>query len=49
VMLALTTNIAIGDCVAPDQRRMRAEFPYFGELYVSTEQVAAPALDVEKR
>jgi hypothetical protein len=49
VMLALTTNSAIGDGVAPDQRRMRAEFPYFGEPYVSTQQVAAPALDVEKR
>jgi hypothetical protein len=33
VMLSLTTNTALGDGVAPDQRRIRAGFPYFGEPY----------------
>src|ERR1700683_4840548 len=33
VMLALTTNTALGDGVAPDRRRIRAGFPYFGEPY----------------
>jgi hypothetical protein len=36
VMLSLTTNTALGDGVTPDQRRMRAEFPYFGEPYTSS-------------
>jgi hypothetical protein len=36
VMLTLTTNTALGDGVAPDQRRIRAEFPYFGEPYASS-------------
>jgi hypothetical protein len=49
VMLALTTNTALGDGVAPDRRRMRAEFPYFGEPYMSTPQVAAPRQDSEKK
>jgi hypothetical protein len=35
VMLALTTNTVLGDGVAPDQRRIRTEFPYFGEPYTS--------------
>ena len=43
VMPTLTTNTALGDGVTPDQRRMRAEFPYFGEPYASTQQVAAAA------
>jgi Domain of unknown function (DUF4331) len=43
VMLTLITNTAIGDGVAPDKRRMRAEFPYFGEPYASTQQVSATA------
>jgi hypothetical protein len=29
VMLSLTTNSALGDGVAPDPARIRAEFPYF--------------------
>ena len=33
VMLALTTNYRARDGVAPDQRHMQAEFPYFGEPY----------------
>ena len=33
VMLALTTTTGLGDGLAPDQRRMRAEFAYFGEPY----------------
>lgn len=28
-MLSLTTNSALGDGVAPDPARIRAEFPYF--------------------
>jgi Domain of unknown function (DUF4331) len=40
VMLALTTNTGLGDGVAPDQRRIRATFPYFGEPYTSSEQGA---------
>ena len=43
VMLTLTTNTALGDGVTPDKRRMQAEFPYFGEPYASTQQVAAAA------
>ena len=41
VMLALTTNTALADGVTPDQRRIRAGFPYFGEPYTSSEQGAA--------
>jgi hypothetical protein len=29
VMLTLVTNTALGDGVAPDQRRIRPEFPHF--------------------
>ena len=43
VMLALTTNTALGDGVAPDKRRMQALFPYFGEPYARTQQVEAAA------
>jgi hypothetical protein len=43
VMLTLTTNTVLGDGVVPDKRRMQAEFPYFGEPYASTQQVAAAA------
>jgi len=49
VMLALTTNTPLGDGVAPDQRRMRAEFPYFGEPYASSQQVAAPMQNSERK
>jgi len=49
VMLALTTNTGLGDGVAPDQRCMRAEFPYFGEPYASTQQVASPAQSSRKK
>jgi hypothetical protein len=49
VMLALTTNTALGDGVVPDKRRMRAEFPYFGEPYASTQQVGTPALGSGKK
>ena len=38
VMLALATNTALGDGVAPDQARVRSEFPYFGPPYTSAEQ-----------
>jgi hypothetical protein len=44
VMLTLATNTALGDGVAPDKGRVRAEFPYFGEAYTSAEQSdVAPA------
>jgi hypothetical protein len=49
VMLALTTNTALGDGVAPDRRRMLAGFPYFGEPYASTQQVTVPRQDSEKK
>ena len=49
VMLTLTINTALGDGVAPDKRRMRAEFPYFGEPYASTQQVSATAQVSEKQ
>jgi hypothetical protein len=39
VMLALVTNTALGDGVSPDQRRIRPEFPYFGEPYASVEHI----------
>jgi hypothetical protein len=39
----------LGDGVAPDQRRIRAEFPYFGEPYASSQQVAPPAQGSEKK
>ena len=39
VMLSLITNTALGDGVAPDRRRTRSEFPYFGEPYSKDEQV----------
>ena len=38
VMLTLATNIPLGDGVAPDRSRMRADFPYFGEPYKPEEQ-----------
>jgi Domain of unknown function (DUF4331) len=43
VMLSLTTNTALGDGVAPDQRRIRSEFPYFGEPYPNSRPPAAGA------
>ncbi|HEV2673017.1 MAG TPA: DUF4331 family protein [Aliidongia sp.] len=38
VMLTLTTNTALGDGVAPDPTRTKAEFPYFGVPYTAAEQ-----------
>ena len=49
VMLALTTNTALGDGVAPDKSRMKAEFPYFGPPYPSTQRVASPVQSSEKK
>ena len=43
VMLSLTTNTALADGVAPDQRRIRAEFPYFGEPYPNSRPPVAGA------
>lgn len=42
VMLSLATNTALGDGVAPDKKRTRPEFPYFGEPYSKAEQVGVP-------
>ena len=49
VMLALTTNTALVDGVAPDKSRMQAEFPYFGPPYPSTQRVASPVQSPEKK
>ena len=38
VILTLASNTALGDGVAPDQRRTRPEFPYFGAPYTLREQ-----------
>jgi hypothetical protein len=38
VMLTLASNRPLGDGVAPDRSRVRAEFPYFGEPYTKAEQ-----------
>jgi hypothetical protein len=35
VILTLATNTALGDGVAPDQRLMRPDFPYFGEPHAT--------------
>jgi Domain of unknown function (DUF4331) len=44
VMLSLATNTALGDGVAPDSRRLRDEFPFFGAPYSTIEQAnLAPA------
>jgi hypothetical protein len=43
VMLSLTTNTALGDGVAPDQRRIRSEFPYFGKPYPDSRPSVAGA------
>jgi hypothetical protein len=48
VILTLATNTPLGDGVAPDKRRVRKDFPYFGEPYTAAEQAgivpaAAPA------
>ena len=38
VILTLATNTALGDGVRPDAKRLRPEFPYFGEPYSRDEQ-----------
>ena len=38
VVLTLATNTALGDGVRPDAKRIRPEFPYFGEPYSGDEQ-----------
>jgi hypothetical protein len=38
VMLTLATNTPLGDGVAPDKKRIRGDFPYFGEPYPTAEQ-----------
>jgi hypothetical protein len=35
-MLSLTSNTALSDGVAPDPKRIRPGFPYFGEPYENT-------------
>lgn len=49
VMLALVTNTALGDGVAPDQRRIRPEFPYFGEPYANAQPIVGPGPGSEKK
>jgi hypothetical protein len=50
VALTLATNTALGDGVAPDDSRTRAEFPYFGDPYTGAEQVGVtPAGGYVKR
>jgi hypothetical protein len=39
VILTLITNTPLGDGVAPDPQRVRADFPYFGTPYSSAEQI----------
>jgi Domain of unknown function (DUF4331) len=39
VMLTLASNKPLADGVAPDQTRIRKEFPYYGEPYAKEEQV----------
>ncbi len=38
VMLTLAGNNPLVDGVAPDQRRIQTEFPYFGDSYTAIEQ-----------
>jgi hypothetical protein len=38
VILTLATNTALSDGVRPDAKRLRPEFPYFGEPYSGEEQ-----------
>jgi hypothetical protein len=38
VMLSLVSNKPVADGVAPDQSRIRKEFPYYGEPYAKEEQ-----------
>jgi hypothetical protein len=40
VILTLATNTPLGDGVAPDWRRVRGDFPYFGDPYSHDEQEA---------
>jgi len=50
VILGLATNTKLGDGVAPDPTRTRADFPYFGAPYTREEQVGvAPARPATKR
>jgi hypothetical protein len=39
VMLTLAANRSLADGVAPDQNRIRNEFPYYGDPYTKDEQV----------
>jgi Domain of unknown function (DUF4331) len=49
-MLSLASNNLLEDGVAPDRRRTRSQFPYFGEPYSSAEQVGvAPARDPARK
>jgi hypothetical protein len=48
VMLALVTKTALGDGAAPDQRRIRPEFPDFGEPYANAQPIVAPGPGSEK-
>lgn len=43
VMLTFATNTPLGDGVAPDKKRMRSDFPYFGEPFPKADQATATA------
>ena len=51
VMLTLAANRPVGDGVAPDKSRIRAEFPYYGEPYSNEQQAAGvvPAAPPKKK
>ena len=40
VMLTFATNTPLGDGVTPDKKRMRSDFPYFGEPFPNPNQAA---------
>jgi Domain of unknown function (DUF4331) len=48
VILTQTTNTALADGVAPDVRRIRADFPYFGAPFSHAEQAGVPPAIAKK-
>jgi hypothetical protein len=44
VIITMASNVALSDGVAPDQTRIRPDFPYFGPPFTAEEQAGiAPA------
>jgi hypothetical protein len=44
VIITMASNVALSDGVAPDQTRIRPDFPYFGHPFTAEEQAGiAPA------